>query len=167
MTVSAIALSVLGARSGLAILGACFGYQMRITAPLSMLKFLTLSFENGILIKDGRSLELLHQVDTVVFDKTGTLTEEQPHVGKIHCCRVEENELLVYAATAEYKQTHPIALAILAEIKQRSLNVIPIIQAKYEVGYGIKVHIKAKIIRVGSLRFMEMEDISIPPEMNI
>ncbi len=44
LAVSAIALSVLGAKSGLAILGACFGYQMRITAPLSMLNFLTLTF---------------------------------------------------------------------------------------------------------------------------
>jgi heavy metal translocating P-type ATPase len=167
LAVSIIALSILGAKSGLAILGACFGYQMRITAPLSMLTFLTLTFENGILIKDGRSLELLHKVDTVVFDKTGTLTEEQPHVGKIYCCGIEENELLTYAAAAEYKQTHPIALAILAEVKQRRLNVVPIRQAKYEVGYGIKVSVEAKLIRVGSLRFMEMENIPIPPEMNI
>jgi Cu2+-exporting ATPase len=167
LAVSAIALPILGTQSALAILNSCFGYQMRITAPLSMLNFLTIASKNSILIKDGRSLELLSQVDTVVFDKTGTLTEEQPHVGKIHCCGIEENELLTYAAAAEYKQTHPIALAILAEAKQRRLNVAPVTQAKYEVGYGIKVNVDAKLIRVGSVRFMEMEGISIPPEMNI
>jgi Cu2+-exporting ATPase len=167
LAVSAIALPILGTQSALAILNSCFGYQMRITAPLSMLNFLTIASKNSILIKDGRSLELLNQVDTVVFDKTGTLTEEQPHVGKIHCCGIEENELLTYAAAAEYKQTHPIALAILAEAKQRRLNVAPVTQAKYEVGYGIKVNVDAKLIRVGSVRFMEMEGISIPPEMNI
>ncbi len=111
--------------------------------------------------------KLLSQVDTVVFDKTGTLTQEQLHVGKIHCCAdIEESELLVYAAAAEYKQTHPIALAILAEVKQRGLNVAPVTQAKYEVGYGIKVSVEAKVILVGSVR-MEMEGIFIPPEMNI
>jgi heavy metal translocating P-type ATPase len=167
LAVSAIALPMLGTQSALAILNSCFGYQMRTTAPLSMLNFLTIASQNGILIKDGRSLELLTQVDTVVFDKTGTLTEEQPHVGKIHCCGIEENDLLTYAAAAEYKQTHPIALAILAEAKQRQLNVAPVTQAKYEVGYGIKVNINAKLIRVGSVRFMEMEGISIPPEMNL
>jgi len=168
LAVSVVTLPILGAMSALAALNTGFGYQMRITAPLSMLNFLTTASKNGILIKDGRSLELLSQVDTVVFDKTGTLTKEQPHVGKIHCCGdIEENELLTYAATAEYKQTHPIALAILTEVKLRRLNVVPITQAKYEVGYGIKVSVETKVIRVGSVRFMEMEGIPIPLEMNI
>jgi Cu2+-exporting ATPase len=167
LAVSAVTLPVLGTSSALAVLGASFGYHMRITAPLSMLNFLTIASKNGVLIKDGRSLELLNQVDTVVFDKTGTLTEEQPHVGKIHCYSdIEENELLTCAATAEYKQTHPIALAILAKTKQRRLSAVSVTQAKYEVGYGIKVSIETKVIRVGSVRFMEMEGISIPPEMN-
>jgi heavy metal translocating P-type ATPase len=168
LAVSAVTLPILGVRSALSILTASFGYQMRITAPLSMLNFLTIASQNGILIKDGRSLELLSQVDTVVFDKTGTLTEEQPYVGKIYCCaNVEESELLVYAATAEYKQTHPIALAILAEVKQRGLNVVAVTQAKYEVGYGIKVSVDENVIRVGSVRFMEMESINIPLEISI
>ncbi|MCK5522400.1 MAG: HAD family hydrolase [Thiomargarita sp.] len=90
----------------------------------------------------------------MVFDKTGTLTEEQPHVGKIHCYGIEENELLSYAAAAEYKQKHPIALAILAEVKQRNLNVIPITQAKYEVGYGIKVQITIILTFINMLQLM-------------
>jgi len=168
LAVSVVTLPILGAKSALAALNTGFGYQMRITAPLSMLNFLTIASKNGILIKDGRSLELLSQVDTVVFDKTGTLTEEQPHIGKIHCCGdIDENELLAYAAAAEYKQTHPIALAILAEVKRQKLNVVPIIQAKYEVGYGIKVTVETKVVRVGSVRFMEMEGIPIPSKMNI
>ena len=168
LAISAVTLPVLGTMSALATLNTGFGYHMRITAPLSMLNFLSIASKNGVLIKDGRSLELLSKVDTVVFDKTGTLTEEQPHVGKIHCCSdIEENELLTNAAAAEYKQTHPIALAILAEVKQRGLNVASVTQAKYEVGYGIKVCVETKVIRVGSLRFMEMEGISIPSEMNI
>ena len=32
--------------------------------------------KEGILIKDGRSQELLGKVDAIVFDETGTLTEE-------------------------------------------------------------------------------------------
>ncbi len=39
--------------------------------------------QKGLLVKDGRILELLGKNDTLVFDKTGTLTENQPHLGKI------------------------------------------------------------------------------------
>ena len=34
--------------------------------------------ENGILIKGGESLELIHSLTTIVFDKTGTLTKGEP-----------------------------------------------------------------------------------------
>ena len=96
--------------------------------------------KNGILIKDGRSLELLKEVDAVIFDKTGTLTIEQPHVGKIYLChKISEDELLTYAAAAEYKQSHPIAKAILAEADERGLDIPQIDEASYEIGYGIKV----------------------------
>jgi len=43
--------------------------------------------------------------------KTGTLTLDQPIVGQIHTVGdVSEETLLTYAAAAEYRQTHPIAL---------------------------------------------------------
>jgi len=35
---------------------------------------LNLAAHKGILVKDGRSVECLNQVDTILFDKTGTLT---------------------------------------------------------------------------------------------
>ena len=116
LTLSAgtMALPVLGLKSAISLLCSFhFGYSMRVIAPATMLNFLNLASQNGILVKDGRSLELLNQVDTVVFDKTGTLTLEQPQVGRLYTVNhYSEDELLTYAAAAEYKQTHPIAKAI-------------------------------------------------------
>lgn len=48
-----------------------FGYAMRVIAPITLLTHLNLASKNSILIKDGRVLELLNQIDTIVFDKTG------------------------------------------------------------------------------------------------
>jgi len=83
---------------------------MRIVAPIGVLNFLKIASEQQVLIKDGRALESLCEVDTVVFDKTGTLTQELPHVKTIHCAASQsEADILRAAAAAEYKQKHPIA----------------------------------------------------------
>jgi len=162
-----LALLTLDAYRSVAVLCTNFSEVIRVTNPISMLNFLKLASQNAILIKDGRSLELLNQIDTVVFDKTGTLTQEQPHLGKIYTCNgTEENDLLTYAAAAEYKQSHPIAKAILTAANDRRLNLPKIDDSQYEIGYGIKVKIANQLIRVGSIRFMEMEGILIPAEIS-
>ncbi|MEM6406199.1 MAG: heavy metal translocating P-type ATPase [Pseudomonadota bacterium] len=160
---SAISLPVLGPTGALTVLYAVnFGCSMRIIAPLTLLNFVNLTSQNSILIKDGRALESLQQVDTVVFDKTGTLTCEEPTLAKIHSLDTySEETLLTYAAAAEYKQTHPIALAILTEVRQRQLVWPDIEEATYEIGYGLKVRINDQLIRVGSMRFMEMEKMTV------
>jgi len=163
-----ITLPILGVQSAATILLASFGSQMRVVAPISVLNFLKIASEQGILVKDGRALETLHSIDTVVFDKTGTLTQEQPYVKAIHACNLQtENEILRYAAAAEYKQKHPVALAIIQEAKNRYLDLPMINEANYDVGYGLKVKLDDKLIRVGSIRFMTMEGIVVPSNIHM
>jgi Cu2+-exporting ATPase len=158
-----VSLPILGPMGAAAVVNAHFGYRMSVVSSIGVLSYFLLMSQNGILIKDGRALERLSQVDTIVFDKTGTLTLSQPYVGKIHSCsNYESDEILAYAATAEYKQTHPIALAILEEAQNQELSLPNIDDAEYKVGYGIKVTINQQLIQVGSHRFMEKEEISIP-----
>jgi len=162
-----LALPIAGKVAALAVLNACAGETIRLVAPIGLLNFLQMASDQGILIKDGRALELLNDVDTIVFDKTGTLTEEVPHVGAIYTCLgINENELLTLAAAAEYKQTHPIARAIQQEALERALELPKIEDATYEIGYGLKVTIEEKVVLVGSKRFMEMSQITIPSEIN-
>ena len=164
LVLSAATLPVLGPVSAVSLLTASFGYDLRLTAPTSALNFLRLASRQGLLIKDGRALEILQQVDTVVFDKTGTLTLEQLYVGEIATCDpITEDQLLAYAAAAEQRQTHPIARAILHEAKRRGLSELDIGDASYDMGYGIKVQVAGRTIRVGSARYMALEAIAIPP----
>jgi len=166
IALSAVALPVVGASGALAVLASFIGADISILAPITTLNFLRIAAEKGILVKDGRALEKLSQVDTIVFDKTGTLTQEQPHVGHIYVFNgYNENQVLSYAATAEYKQTHPIAKAILETAKQRDLNLTQVDNACYELGYGIKVYVGDDVICVGSLRFMDMENVQLSDEI--
>ena len=141
-------------------------YKSTIATYIGILYFLETASKNGVLVKDGRVFERLSTVDTIVFDKTGTLTEEQPHIGQFHLCLgYEENDILLYAAMAETKQTHPVARAILQEAASRQLHIPEIDEAAYTLGYGLIVRIGPRLLHVGSLRFIDMEGVSIPAEM--
>ena len=139
---------------------------MRTIAPLSILNFLRFASQSNILIKDGQAMERLKQVDAIVFDKTGTLTLEQFQVKKLYACNgFSQDTVLAHAAIAEYRQTHPIALAIIAAARARGFRMPKVEEGRYEVGYGVKVALENRIIRVGSERFMILEGIAIPAEI--
>ena len=156
-----------GVQGGLAVLWFPMDDALYTTGPLSVLNHLNVALRRGILVKDGRALEALRQVDTIVFDKTGTLTQDKPHVAKIHLNgTLTKSEILSYAAAAEYKQSHPIALAILDAAKQQSVEIPETRDAAYAVGYGLKVMVGTQEIRVGSSRFMAQESLAFSDELH-
>jgi heavy metal translocating P-type ATPase len=159
-----LAIPTLGLLGATTVAHSGFGNRIRVLAPLGTLNYLHLAFSNGLLIKDGRAIEELRRVDTVLFDKTGTLTKEQPEVGQVIVCddNYDSNDILTYAAAAERKLTHPLAQAILKKAEESNLVLPPIDNSKYQIGYGITVNINNQIIRVGSIRFMKMEGIMVP-----
>ena len=69
-----------------------------------------------------------------------------------------------YAAGAEAKQTHPLACAIVQDAQRHHLVLPSIDEVSYEVGYGLKVRIDGRPIRVGSARFIEREGLTIPAD---
>ena len=118
------------------------------------------------MVKDGRALELMNDIDTVLFDKTGTLTRERPEVGRIIASRgFMPEQILQYAAAAEKKFHHPIALAILHKAQELSLDLPATDDTQYKVGYGITVAVDGHTIRVGSKRFMDLEGIPMSAEV--
>jgi Cu2+-exporting ATPase len=166
LTIGVLSLPFIGPMGTAALLNAHFGYRILVIAPIGILNFFHIMSHHGILVKDGRIFDLLGTVDTIVFDKTGTLTEKQPHVGEIHTFgKYGENDILALAAAAEHRQTHPVALAILKEAEKRKLTVPRTKEAEYKLGYGIKVMTEGRLIQVGSLRFMEKENIKIPSKI--
>jgi Cu2+-exporting ATPase len=164
--ISTLAAGIAGPSAALAVINSECGTGIRMAAPLGMLTSLTLCAQHGILIKDGRALEAMRRVDTVLFDKTGTLTREKPEVGRIFCFGTHTPEqVLSLAAAAEQKFTHPIARAILERFQQLKRLLPQVDISKYHVGFGITVEIEGEIVRVGSRRFLAMERISIPAEL--
>ena len=166
LTIGAVGMATMGPYGAVAVLNSDFGTGIRMAAPLAMLSSLALCASKGILVKDGRALELMNEVDTVLFDKTGTLTRERPEVGRVIASPGHTpEEILLYAAAAEKKFHHPIALAILHKAKELNLDLPMTDDTQYKVGYGITVHIHGRTIRVGSKRFMELEGLPMSQEV--
>lgn len=156
----ATALVVQGPGAGLAALAGDFGSGMRVLGPVAVLKHLQSGAQNGLYIKDGRSLELLRSVDTLVFDKTGTLTQPEPLLMRTHGWGESEARVLTLAAAAEMRLTHPIARAIVAAAADAGLAVPQADQNSFDIGFGVRVDLPDGIVRVGSLRYLEAEGIT-------
>jgi Cu2+-exporting ATPase len=166
LSIGAFTFGLLGAVPALAVLWSGLGYRMIIYGPISVLNYLQILSRQGILVKDGRILESFRQVDTVVFDKTGTLTMEQPHIGTIHLLGTfDECQVLYYAASAEHRQSHPIAKAIINRATALGVSASIPEAGSYEVGYGMKVQLEQRTVCVGSARFMQREGLTLPEKL--
>jgi heavy metal translocating P-type ATPase len=161
-----LALATLGPTGAVAVVNSDLGTGIRMAAPLAMLSTLALCAQKGVLVKDGRALDLLCEVDTVLFDKTGTLTRERPEVGRMIAANGCDPLLILrFAAAAERRFHHPIARAILQKAEEEGLS-LPLTDAtQYKVGYGITVGIDGHRVRVGSRRFMELEGVPLTREV--
>ena len=152
-----------GTSGGAAVLNSNFNDNVRVAVPLTMLSSLDRAIKRGVLIKDGRVLEQLTTIDTVVFDKTGTLTLDQLELSRVHLCgELDEAQLLTCAAAIESKQTHPIARCIVQEAAQRQLVPPELESVSYTLGNGLEGKLGDRRIQVGSLRFMALRGLEIP-----
>ncbi|MFN9545846.1 MAG: heavy metal translocating P-type ATPase [Cyanobacteriota bacterium] len=152
-----------GPTAGVAMLGCNFMLTQIPLRLLTLLNGLGVGAERGILIKDGRALDRLSSIDTVIFDKTGTLTLELQQLASIHCCgNYSETDVLRFAAAVEQRQSHPIAQAILVAATERGLSLPTADDAHYELGFGLKAQIQGQQVSVGSERFLTAQNYEIP-----
>jgi Cu+-exporting ATPase len=110
----------------------------------------------GVLIKNAEALERLESVDTLVVDKTGTLTEGKPTLATVIAMTGhDESEVLRLAATLEQGSEHPLAAAILAGAKARSLTLPSAHGFRAIPGKGIEGRINGARAALGNAAMME------------
>lgn len=118
--------------------------------------------ENGILIKGGESLETAHKLDTIVFDKTGTLTKGEPEVTDIFSLNsFSEEDLLMFAASAEKGSEHPLGEAILKKAEKKKISFPEAQDFEAIEGKGVKAVVEGRKILLGNSRLMEANEITL------
>ena len=136
---------------------------MRVSIPTTFLAALTHATRHGILVRSGRALEQLAQVDTIVFDKTGTLTQGNIQVVAVETVtnRLSAQRILELAAAAEQRLTHPVAEAVMRYVEEQDIDILPRGEWQYEVGLGVRAEIDGERVLVGSDRFLRQAGISV------
>ncbi|MFC0672344.1 heavy metal translocating P-type ATPase [Brachybacterium hainanense] len=130
------------------VAGAC---GIAAGTPLAVLAAIARIARSGAFVKDGAHLEELSRVDTVVFDKTGTLTTGEPSVLAVQATGdVDEEGLLVLAASAESYSEHPLGRAITAHARAQHLPVGPCADFVYLPGQGVRARVAGRTVTAGS-----------------
>ena len=117
--------------------------------------------EYGVLIKGGEALETTHKLSTLIFDKTGTITEGKPKVTDIVTTNLSEEQLLIYAASAEKGSEHPLGEAIVRAAIDRGYQLCELQSFNAIPGHGIEVSIQGKQILLGNKKLMIEKTIDV------
>jgi len=120
-----------------------------------------LGAKHNILIKDAPTLEQVSKIQAIVLDKTGTLTIGKPKVTDIATINgYDENEALRLIGAVEVKSSHPLAEAVLNEMKKRGLT-LPESVEKFEniSGLGVKAVVEGKNVLIGTIKLMKESNI--------
>jgi Cu+-exporting ATPase len=113
----------------------------------------------GILIRDAEALERAHRLDTIILDKTGTVTEGKPAVTEVIALESDEDQLLTLAAAAQSGSEHPLAKAVLARAKGRTLPKLLDFQS--HTGLGLSADVDGRMIVIGNRRLMTEHRVSL------
>lgn len=132
-----------------------------LATPTALIVGMGNGAKQGILIKDGENLELLHKTKTIIFDKTGTISEGNPTVRSIKLFEISEDEFFSYVWPSESKSEHPLAKAIVSY----SLNLNFIKRSVTDFvnlsGFGIKSIIDEKVVLIGNENLMQENHVDL------
>jgi len=98
---------------------------------------------------------MMDKVNTHIVDKTGTLTEGKPRLSTILTAEgVNEIQLLQAVASLEQQSEHPLAAAILAAAKEKTLALLPVANFASLTGKGISGTLQGTQVAAGNAALM-------------
>ncbi|MEV8438692.1 heavy metal translocating P-type ATPase [Actinosynnema sp. NPDC051121] len=141
--------------SAVAVLIIACPCALGLATPLSIMVGTGEGARAGILIRSAEALETAHKLDTVVLDKTGTITAGTPTLTDIRTtAAITEDDLLALVAAAEVDSEHPLAAAIVAGARSRSLSTAAATAFDSITGKGVRAGVDGHVVLVGTRRLL-------------
>ncbi len=133
--------------------------SLAVTMPLGFFSTMSICAKNGVLIRNGKYVQMLAESNAIVFSKTGVLTRGELRVAQIRPVKnMSESQILTLAAIAESASDHPIARTI--KKAAGSPSVPADIQA-VSTDNGVKATFSGHTIIAGNARMMAENKIDI------
>ncbi|MBW6441946.1 heavy metal translocating P-type ATPase [Patescibacteria group bacterium] len=134
-----------------------------LATPSAVMMGTGIAAKNGILIKNGKALEVAKDINIVVFDKTGTLTRGEPSVTDVVELKagISIEDIIQISASVENNSEHPLALAIVNEAKNRDINLLNAKDFQAVPGSGVLAIINGQEIAIGTRKLMNDHNIDI------
>lgn len=133
-----------------------------LATPTAIMVGIGQAAEQGILIKDARSLEIARNIDVVVLDKTGTITEGHPEVVDVVMGENVDVELVANTLySLESKSEHPLAEAIVRHFNHIGAKCIEVNDFENIMGEGVSGIVDGKHFYVGNSKFLRRNNIKL------
>lgn len=126
-----------------------------LATPISVLVATGRSAKNGILFRNGSSLENFGKIQILVLDKTGTLTSGKMTVRKVHDLNgFGKEKILAMAASLARLSVHPLSNAIREFAEERLVTLLDIQNVSTHTGAGLKGDVDGKTLITGKKDFV-------------
>jgi len=136
-----------------------------LATPTALMVGSGLGAQNGVLIRKGEAIQRMKDVDTIVLDKTGTITKGKPEVTDVIGINGRAGEeILRWAASAEYNSEHPLARAIVRKAKESEIELIESGSFETHTGTGITASIQDELMAIGNEMLMKESGVEISDE---
>ena len=137
---------------GISVLVVSCPCALGLATPIAIMISTGVAAKNHILIKDAKSLEALHNIDTIVLDKTGTITS-----GKLSIKSVNEYDslFLPVLGSLEKASSHPIAKAINNYIEENNIVLKDVENFLTVPGLGVEGVVDGKKYYAGNKKYIQ------------
>ncbi len=126
-----------------------------LATPMSIMVASGRAAQVGVLFRDAEAIETLRKVDVLIVDKTGTLTEGRPAFRQVTALAPHtDDEVLRLAASLDAGSEHPLAQAIVAEARQRAMQLSPAQEFESASGIGVRGRVDGQALALGNTTLM-------------
>jgi len=152
--------------NALAVLIIACPCALGLATPMSVMVGVGKGAQNGILIKNAESLEMMNKIDVLIIDKTGTVTEGKPSVEKVTVTDGNsEEEVLRYIVSLNSSSEHPLAQATIRYGKEKKVDALPVTAFEAITGKGVSGSINGIKASLGNAGLIKQLEATVPAEL--